>query len=54
MMNEIYINAEWYLCTAIWWAKWVFDINSKLVALITEWTERKYKVNKDWLFEEII
>lgn len=43
-MNNLYINEEWYLCIETT----ICDYEKVL------WIEvKKYKVNKDWLFEEV-
>lgn len=54
MMNGIYINAEWYLCLVKQEQKPVYDKDNTIIWFNWWLIERKYKVNKDWLFEEVI
>lgn len=53
-MNNLYINEEWYLC----YDDIIYDetIDKKWYCLLWKkiWLKQiKFKVNKDWKFEEI-
>lgn len=53
-MNNLYINEEWYLSQDVpVYDNKIDEINRVLIWKPIWFKQVKYKVNKDWLFEEV-